>query len=130
MIKKINKYIFTKADCVQFLKDKQDSEKPEDSYDIIILDPPTFSNSKMADTMDINRDWPELCSLCLNLLKPNGTLYFSTNSKRLKFDPSLLPETTNSSLKITAQDITSSTIPQDFKGMTPHKVFEIKVSAQ
>ncbi|MCQ2573538.1 MAG: class I SAM-dependent methyltransferase [Treponema sp.] len=122
-----NKYYFTKADCVQFLKDKQESEKPEDRYDIIILDPPTFSNSKMADTMDINRDWPELCKLCLNLLNKNGVLYFSTNSRRLKFDAGLLPESTASGFKVTAQDITQKTISQDFTGTNPHKAFEIRV---
>ncbi len=122
-----NRYFFTKADCVQFLKDKQDSIKPEDRYDLIILDPPTFSNSKMADTMDINRDWPDLCTLCLNLLKPKGTLYFSTNSRRLKFDSALLPSTTASGLKVKATDITQKTISQDFAGTNPHKAFEIKV---
>ena len=123
-----NKYLFTKADCVQFLRHKQESEKTEDRYDIIILDPPTFSNSKMADTMDINRDWPELCRLCLNLLNNKGVLYFSTNSRRLKFDASLLPETTTSGLKISSKDITQNTISQDFAGTNPHKAFEIRVS--
>jgi len=123
-----NKYFFSKADCVQFLRDKQDSEKNEDRYDIIILDPPTFSNSKMADTMDINRDWPELCRLCLNLLNDKGVLYFSTNSRRLSFDSSLLPETTASGLKVSASDITQKTISQDFAGTNPHKAFEIRVS--
>lgn len=122
-----NKYYFSKADCVQFLRDKQSSEKPEDRYDIIILDPPTFSNSKMADTMDINRDWPELCRLCLNLLNDKGVLYFSTNSRRLKFDPALLPGTTEKGLTVSTSDITAKTIAQDFAGTNPHKAFEIKV---
>lgn len=123
-----NKFIFTKADCVQYLKDLQESDKPYHRYDIIVLDPPTFSNSKMADIMDINRDWPTLCTLCLNLLTPGGTLYFSTNSRRLKFDETLLPEKTNKGLSVSAKDMTSETISQDFKGTSPHKVFEIKVS--
>lgn len=122
-----NKYVFTKADCVQFLRDKGESDKAEDRYDLIILDPPTFSNSKMADTMDINRDWPELVKLCVNLLNDKGTLYFSTNSRRLKFDEILLPETTSSGLKVKAKDITQATIPQDFAGTNPHKAFEITV---
>ncbi len=122
-----NKYYFTKADCVQFLKDKQESLKAEERYDIIVLDPPTFSNSKMADTMDINRDWPLLCSLCLNLLTPKGILYFSTNSRRLKFDATLLPSVTDTGLKVSASDITAQTISQDFAGTNPHKAFKIMV---
>lgn len=122
-----NKYFFTKADCVEFLKNKNESEKPEDRYDIIILDPPTFSNSKMADTMDINRDWPELVSLCINLLNPKGVLYFSTNSKRLKFSSDLIPQTTKTGLSVCCKDITANSIPQDFTGTNPHKAFEIRV---
>ena len=123
-----SKYRFTKADCVQFLRDKQDSEKSEDRFDIIVLDPPTFSNSKMADTMDINRDWSELCRLCLNLLNPGGVLYFSTNSRRLKFNQELLPSKTAKNLSVNAVDITSKTIPEDFSGTIPHKAYEIRVS--
>ncbi|MBQ8680039.1 MAG: class I SAM-dependent methyltransferase, partial [Treponema sp.] len=89
-----NKYVFTRADCMRFLQEKAVAAKggslaPEELYDLIILDPPTFSNSKAtSDVLDVNRDWPQLVKDCLNILAPGGILYFSTNSERIKFDMS------------------------------------------
>ena len=91
------------------------------SYDIIILDPPTFSNSKKTDTMlDINRDWPSLVKSCTALLSENGVLYFSTNSRKLVFDEKKIPE------GFSAKDITSSTIPEDFRNERIHRVWKIQ----
>ncbi len=123
-----NRYIFSRDDVFHFLDEKLASENPEDRYDIIVLDPPTFSNSKMSqNTLDINRHWPELVTKCLNLLNPMGTLYFSTNSRRLVFDTKLLPQATDEGLVIQTTDITSKTIPNDFAGTNPHKAFELRV---
>ena len=129
-----NKYIYTKADCMRFLQEKAVAAKsgklaPEELYDIIILDPPTFSNSKTTtDVLDINKDWPQLVKDCLNILSPNGTLYFSTNSERLKFDVSKVPPKTAAGLGFTCTDITDKTIPNDFAGKRPHKVWEFKIT--
>ena len=128
------KYIFTRADCMRFLQEKAVAAKsgklaPEELYDIIILDPPTFSNSKTTtDVLDINKDWPQLVKDCLNILSPNGTLYFSTNSERLKFDVSKVPPKTAAGLGFTCTDITDKTIPNDFAGKRPHKVWEFKIT--
>ena len=129
-----NKYIYTKADCMRFLQEKAVAAKsgklaPEELYDIIILDPPTFSNSKTTtDVLDINKDWPQLVKDCLNILSPDGTLYFSTNSERLKFDVSKVPPKTAAGLSFTCTDITDKTIPNDFAGKRPHKVWEFKIT--
>ena len=129
-----NKYIYTKADCMRFLQEKAVAAKsgklaPEELYDIIILDPPTFSNSKTTtDVLDINKDWPQLVKDCLNILSPNGTLYFSTNSERLKFDVSKVPPKTAAGQGFTCTDITDKTIPNDFAGKRPHKVWEFKIT--
>ena len=128
-----NRYIFTRADCMRFLQEKAVAAKtgklsPEELYDIIILDPPTFSNSKKTpDVLDINNDWPQLVKDCLNILSPNGTLYFSTNSERLKFDIAKLPPKTAAGSNFTCTDITDKTIPNDFAGKRPHKVWEFKI---
>ncbi len=128
-----NKYVYTKADCMRFLQEKAVAAKsgkltPEELYDIIILDPPTFSNSKTTtDVLDINKDWPQLVKDCLNILSTNGTLYFSTNSERLKFDVSKIPPKTAAGLSFTCTDITDKTIPNDFSGKKPHKVWEFKI---
>ncbi len=102
-------------DTITFLK------KVNKTWDLIILDPPTFSNSKKTETvLDINRDYPDLVKLCINRLSKNGILYFSTNSRTLKFD-----ETLFDSKLTTIQDITSSTIPEDFRSTKIHRCWKI-----
>jgi 23S rRNA G2069 N7-methylase RlmK/C1962 C5-methylase RlmI len=71
-----------RADALRFLLE---AKKAGLSWDIIILDPPTFSNSKkMTDTLDIRRDHRQLISQCLALLSPGGKLWFSANARNFK----------------------------------------------
>ena len=127
------KYEFTRADCQVFLQKKAVAAKggklaDEELYDLIILDPPTFSNSKATnDVLDINRDWPQLLKDCLNILAPGGTLYFSTNSERIKFDISKIPPKTAAGSEFTWKEITEQTISADFAGKKPHKAWEFKL---
>ena len=127
------KYDFTRADCQVFLQEKAVVAKggklaAEELYDLIILDPPTFSNSKATnDVLDINRDWPQLVKDCLNILAPGGTLYFSTNSERIKFDISKIPPKTAAGSEFTWKEITEQTISADFAGKKPHKAWEFKL---
>lgn len=118
------KYRFYQCDCREFLL--QNVEQSKTFWDIIVLDPPTFSNSKkMRGTLDINRDWLELASLCIKLLSPNGVLYFSTNSRRLSLDDkelsALVPEYT-----LYIDDITEWSIPEDFRSKKIHKAWKIQ----
>ncbi len=123
------KYVFTRADCQVFLQEKAVAAKggklaAEELYDLIILDPPTFSNSKAtSDVLDINRDWPQLVKDCLNILALGGTLYFSTNSERLKFDISKIPAKTAAGSEFEWKEISEQTIPVDFADKKPHKVW-------
>lgn len=127
------KYNFTRADCQVFLQEKAVAAKggklaAEELYDLIILDPPTFSNSKAtSDVLDINRDWPQLVKDCLNILAPGGTLYFSTNSERIKFDISKIPPKTAAGSQFTWKEITEQTISADFAGKKPHKAWEFNL---
>ena len=127
------KYNFTRADCQVFLQEKAVAAKggklaAEELYDLIILDPPTFSNSKAtSDVLDINRDWHQLVKDCLNILAPGGTLYFSTNSERIKFDISKIPPKTAAGSEFTWKEITEQTISADFAGKKPHKAWEFKL---
>ncbi len=117
------KYDFVRSDVADFLKNA--NEKNE-KFDIVILDPPTFSNSKATKNfLDINRDWSKLCSLCLKLLSKNGVLYFSTNSKKLNFDADFLSK--DFGANVFAQEITQSTIDEDFKNTKPHRVWKISI---
>ena len=129
-----NAYIYTRQDVIEFLKEKavkaKAGELKEDEYyDMIILDPPTFSNSKNTyNVLDINKDWPKLCKDCLNILAPGGILYFSTNSTKLSFDKSLLPQATVKNKVIMITDMTESSIPKDFEGTKCHKLWELKIA--
>ncbi|UTC75893.1 class I SAM-dependent methyltransferase [Treponema sp. OMZ 792] len=110
-----------KSDVIRFLE-KAIEEKKE--WDLIICDPPTFSNSKSADVFDVNKDWLKLCLLCLDVLSKNGRFYFSTNSQKIKFDEA---ELINSSpKKIRVRDITKTSIPEDFRNQKIHKMWMIE----
>ena len=91
----------------------------ESSFDTIILDPPTFSNSKkMKSDLDIQRDHPQLLYRCLRLLKDNGTIYFSNN--KLGFKNTFTDE------HFHVVNTTEKTIPEDFKNSKIHQSFEVK----
>lgn len=122
----LNNFLDTKSyrtvrqDVVRYLEEKIKQIKEDEKFDIIILDPPTFSNSKNTDTtLDLNRDWPGLIAKCSKLLSPQGILYFSTNSRKLKMDSSLLPP------KMAAEEITESTIPEDYRNSKIHRAWKI-----
>lgn len=121
------KYRFINSDVLLFLQET--IKQKEKLYDIIILDPPTFSNSKKTDNLlDINRDWPKFVSLCLELLKPHGVLYFSTNSRRLNFSAEELYTMCGKSVSVV--DITDKTIPEDFRNKKIHRCWEIRNNVQ
>ena len=78
-------------------------------FDVIFLDPPSFSNSKrMIDTLDIQRDHESLIRAAMQLLYPGGTLYFSTNFRQFKLAPQLRED-------YQVRDISADTIDIDFK---------------
>lgn len=94
-------------------------EKAVNKFDLIFLDPPTFSNSKkMEDDFEVEKDQVFLVKNCLRLLNPGGTLYFSNNKRKFKLDPAVL-ELAN------VEDITSKTIPMDFRDQKIHHCFKI-----
>ena len=122
------RFSFIRSDVPTFLKNASPSA-PQKKWDIIVLDPPTFSNSKKTgNVLDINRDWPLLCSLCLNRLERGGKLYFSTNSKTLHFDENkILQERGASGIsKIGVSDISAHTIPEDFRNKRIHRCWLIE----
>jgi 23S rRNA (cytosine1962-C5)-methyltransferase len=79
-------YKFIHADVKQYIK-----AIPAGYFDIVIMDPPTFSNSKrMEDFLDIQRDHAELINDCVTAMKPGGVLYFSTNFTKFTLDKDLI----------------------------------------
>jgi 23S rRNA (cytosine1962-C5)-methyltransferase len=98
-------YEFIAADVKQYLH-----TIPEGSYDMIVMDPPTFSNSKkMHDILDIQRDHAGLINQALQALSPGGVLFFSTNARRFE----LYSEQIHATL---IKDVTKATTPFDFDG--------------
>jgi len=99
------RYKFIHADVLQYLK-----TLPPHYFDLIIMDPPTFSNSKrMEDFLDIQKDHVGLINDCIATLTPGGILYFSTNFRRFVLD--------QENIRASAvKDITKATTPFDFEG--------------
>lgn len=96
------KHELIQADCLRWLTEARDH------YDLIFLDPPTFSNSKrMEETFDVQRDHAVLLHRALRLLAPDGTLIFSTNHRKFRLDQNAL-----SNLSI--EDWSQRTLPPDF----------------
>jgi 23S rRNA (guanine2445-N2)-methyltransferase / 23S rRNA (guanine2069-N7)-methyltransferase len=91
-------------------------------FDIAVVDPPTFSNSKRMDyTWDVQRDHPGLLSDVAGLMAPGGVIWFSTN--RRKFTLQIDGEPAFDGGKVT--DETAATIPADFRDQKVHRAFRI-----
>lgn len=99
------KYKIVHADVKQYLK-----QIPSAYFDCIVMDPPTFSNSKrMEDILDIQRDHAELINDCLAAMKSGGQLFFSTNFRKFLLEKEKI-HTDH------VKDITKATTPFDFEG--------------
>ena len=92
---------FFKADCQAWLK------ADNHLYDLIFLDPPTFSNSKTSRDFDIQTFHPELIRLAASRLNKNGIIFFSNNYRRFKMKYEELTE-------FVIENISSGTVPYDF----------------
>ncbi len=96
---------FEQADCLAWLK------QASGEFDLIFLDPPTFSNSKrMEQTFDVQRDHIELLTDVKRILAPGGTLLFSNNKRGFKMDLQGLE-----ALGFKAENISEQTLSPDFK---------------
>jgi 23S rRNA (guanine2445-N2)-methyltransferase / 23S rRNA (guanine2069-N7)-methyltransferase len=83
-------------------------EANRDSYDLIFIDPPTFSNSKrMEGVFDVQRDHVQLLDLAMARLAPGGVLYFSNNFRKFQLDEHL-------STRYVVEEISAQTLDPDF----------------
>jgi 23S rRNA (guanine2445-N2)-methyltransferase / 23S rRNA (guanine2069-N7)-methyltransferase len=102
-----------RADAIEFLQSRSAM------YDLIFVDPPTFSNSKRADDFDVQRDHARLLQLCGERLLPEGTIVFSNNFRRFKLDQGALAD-------FVIRDTTATTIPFDFeRNSRIHQCYEL-----
>ncbi len=109
------KYQFISEDTFEWIKNNTEQ------YDVIFIDPPTFSNSKkFKGTFDVQRDHVALINRAMNRLSAGGVLYFSNNYTRFELDESL-------SARYDVKNITHETIGFDFDIKKPiHQSFEIR----
>ena len=99
------RYRFEQADCLKWL------EHAQGQYDLIFLDPPTFSNSKrMKDAFDVQNDHIKLLTWVKKILSPLGTLIFSNNKRGFVMD-----EVGLMGLGLKAENISEKTLSPDFK---------------
>ena len=108
---------FVKDDVFHYLKEAQ---KKGERFDLVVIDPPTFSNSKMSNhVLDIQKDYSKLLNNLLPLLTPDADVFFSTNFTRFKPD-------NNSLMYNKIENITDSTIPPDFRNKKIHYCYHLK----
>ena len=107
-----------REDCLAWLEEQ---EPRGARFDLIFLDPPTFSNSKrMEGVLDVQRDHVGMIRRSLKLLRPAGRLVFSTNYTRFKLDAEALAD-------LAIEDISAATVPKDFERHARiHKCFVVR----
>lgn len=110
------RHSLVKADCLAWLRETKDQ------FDIILLDPPSFSNSSsMTDSFDVQRDQLPLVQAAAARLAPGGVLYFSNNRRRFNIAPQLLEQ-------FDCKEITRQTLDPDFeRNARIHNCWEIRL---
>ncbi|MCA9230359.1 MAG: bifunctional 23S rRNA (guanine(2069)-N(7))-methyltransferase RlmK/23S rRNA (guanine(2445)-N(2))-methyltransferase RlmL [Planctomycetales bacterium] len=105
-------------DVQEFLTSSSEIEK----YDLAIVDPPTFSNSKrLDDDWDVQQHFVPLLQQVIAKLTPGGVVYFSTNSRRFKLDETALAGGT-------IREITRQTVPEDYRNKKIHRCWRMVVT--
>ncbi|MBF0361503.1 MAG: class I SAM-dependent methyltransferase [Oligoflexia bacterium] len=125
-----NEHQFINSDVVTFLEQCRRNNEYLNYFDVIIIDPPTFSNSKKRKAVfsdreyfDVQRDHKLVIELALPLLKSgdhSGRIFFSTNKRDFKISSDLADE-----MKVVVKDITKQTIPADFRDQKIHHAYLI-----
>ena len=113
------RHSFVQTDVLRFIERMIEQRA---HFDLIVLDPPSFSNSKrMQQSFDIQRDHYTLLQSTARILAPGGTLVFSNNRQGFKLDPRV-------EQFADIDEITQKTIPVDFKRYTPHRCWLLQTN--
>ncbi len=108
---------FVQCDVFPFLERMRGSRA---RFDLIVLDPPSFSNSKrMRASFDVQRDHPDLLRGTLGLLAPGGELFFSNNRQGFRLDQAVAE-------LADVSEITDQTVPRDFLRHPPHRCWRMR----
>lgn len=113
----LDKHQLIRDDVFQYLEDAAFAGK---QFDLIVMDPPSFSNSKkMMDELDVQRDQVKLVDGAMRLLAPDGVLYFSNNLRSFTLDDRLVAD-------YAVQDISAQSVPEDFRNKKIHQCWRIR----
>ncbi|MBS0487988.1 MAG: bifunctional 23S rRNA (guanine(2069)-N(7))-methyltransferase RlmK/23S rRNA (guanine(2445)-N(2))-methyltransferase RlmL [Proteobacteria bacterium] len=111
----LTRHKLVREDAVGFLQSRSAM------YDLIFVDPPTFSNSKRAEDFDVQRDHVRLLNLCGDRLLAGGMILFSNNFRRFKLDEDALA-------RFAIREISAQTIPFDFaRSPRIHRAWELRL---
>ncbi|MFS6937073.1 class I SAM-dependent methyltransferase [Neisseria animaloris] len=112
-----NRHQIVRADVFQYL---QTALKQNKQFDLIVMDPPSFSNSKkMLDILDVQRDHVHLIDGAMNLLVADGLLFFSNNLRSFELDGKI-------STEYSVKDVSKQSVPEDFRNKKIHQCWEIR----
>ncbi len=108
---------FVSGDSIEFLE--KAVHDPRQRYDLVVVDPPTFSNSKRtADDWDVQAQHVEMLELVSRVLNPGGVVYFSTNFRKFKPRLGELPQ-------FESIEISKKTVPEDFRNRKIHRCWKL-----
>lgn len=106
-----------RADVFQYLKEAQSEKK---QFDLMVLDPPSFSNSKKMQTiLDIQRDQNQLIDGAMSLLHSDGLLFFSNNLRSFVLNDDLHH-------RYDIKEVSKFSVPDDFRNKKIHRCWEIR----
>lgn len=104
-------------DAMEFLR----SHRPGEHYDLAVVDPPTFSNSKsMQEDWEVSSRHPELLTMLAKIMSPGGVVYFSNNYRRFKFDEEAVREA-----GFVGREISTKTVPPEYRNTKIHKCWRL-----
>jgi 23S rRNA (guanine2445-N2)-methyltransferase / 23S rRNA (guanine2069-N7)-methyltransferase len=110
-----NQHQYVTGDVGTFVRE----HSPGEMYDLVVLDPPTFSNSKRTEQdWNLQTDAVPLIADLLPLVRKGGVIFFSNNFRRFKFDPSPLAVSQ-------VHEISTQTVPEDFRNRRIHRCWRI-----
>ncbi len=110
---------FVPSDSIEFLE--QTVRDPKQRFDLVVVDPPTFSNSKRTEAdWDVQEQHVEMLDLVSQVLNPDGIVYFSTNFRKFKPRLAELPQ-------FESIEISKKTVPEDFRNRKIHRCWRMKL---
>lgn len=109
---------FIASDAIEFLDEAQ---RRGEKYDLVVFDPPTYSNSKRTDSdWDVQVGYLDVFQRLGAIVANEGVVYFSTNFRRFKFDDQAVRK-----LGFASREISLQTVPEDFRNRRIHRCWRL-----